>query len=83
MPEVMSPSGGRMVIRIKGEIKTAIRLKNGMVMVFDSKGEQIPEYQGWYEVVRGSILRDAPPSAMFCHWFDCEAAPEIVYQEVW
>jgi len=30
-------------------IKTVIRCQNDMVMVFDKKGEQIPEYQGQYE----------------------------------
>ena len=36
-----------------------------MVMVFDEKGEQIPEYQGLYEEMKQGILRDAPPDAVF------------------
>lgn len=50
-------------------IKTAIRLQNNMVMVFDEEGEQILEYQGQYEQVKRSILRDAPPDAIFAHGF--------------
>lgn len=33
-------------------IKTVIRAQNGMVMVFDKMGEQIPKYQGQYEEVK-------------------------------
>lgn len=58
----------------KGEeklmIKTVIRLQNSMVMTFDAEGEQIPEYQGYYEDVKRHILRDAPPAAVFAHWFN-------------
>ena len=48
-------------------IKTAIRLGNNMVMVFDEEGEQIPEYQGHYEDVVESVLMDALPDAAFTH----------------
>lgn len=51
-------------------IKTIIRLQNDAVMVFDAEGEQIPEYQGSYEDVKGRIWRDAPPTAVFAHWFN-------------
>ena len=51
-------------------IKTVIMLQNGMVMTFDVEGEQITEYQGQYEDVKGHILRDAPPTAVFAHWFN-------------
>jgi hypothetical protein len=50
-------------------IKTVIRLRNNIVMVFDARGEQIPAYQGPYDDVRDRILRDAPPGAIFNHWF--------------
>ena len=50
-------------------IKTVIRLKNNMVMVFDTEGEQVPEYQGKYEDVKGRILRDASTGTVFNHWF--------------
>lgn len=33
---------------------------NGMCMVFDKDGEQIPEYQGRWEEVSDSILKDKP-----------------------
>ena len=50
-------------------IKTALKCQNGMVMVFDKMGEQIPIYQGQYESVKESILKDAPPDAVFAHGF--------------
>lgn len=64
-------------------IKTVIRVRNGMVMVFDEKGEQIPEYQGWYENVKDSILMDAPAGAVFNHWFGHEVAPDPVEMDAW
>ncbi len=50
-------------------IKTAIRFQNDMVMVFDKKGEQILRYQGKYEEVKESVLKDASPEAVFAHGF--------------
>jgi len=50
-------------------IKAVIRCQNNMVIVFDKKGEQVPEYQGQYEEVKESILKDAPPDAVFMHSF--------------
>ena len=64
-------------------IKTIIRLKNDMVMVFDAEGEQVSEYQGQYEDVKGSILRDAPPDAVFTRWFGYRDEPETIYREGW
>ena len=46
-------------------IKSVIKTEKGMVIVFDEKGEWIPEYQGQYEEVKEKILRDAPPEAVF------------------
>ena len=46
-------------------ISDVIKFQNGMVMVFDEQGEQIPEYQGRYEEVRDKIMADAPKSARF------------------
>ena len=71
--------------RAEGEtmIKTIIRLKNDMVMVFDAEGEQVPEYQGQYEEVKTGILRDAPPDAIFVNWFGYKAEPENVYRGGW
>lgn len=34
--------------------------QNGMVMVFDEWGQQIPEYQGRWEDKREAIERDKP-----------------------
>ena len=64
-------------------IKTVIRAANNMVMVFDEEGEQIPEYQGQYEEVRESILKDAPPNAVFGCFPDYEIELEIVPREEW
>ncbi len=64
-------------------IKTVIRAQNNMVMVFDEKEEQIPEYQGQYEEVRESILRDAPPHAVFGYFPNYEPELQIVPREEW
>ena len=64
-------------------IKTIIRLRNGMVMVFDDEGEQVPKYQGQYEDVKGSILRDAPLDAVFVRWSSYETEPANVCKEGW
>jgi hypothetical protein len=42
-------------------IKTVVRMKNDLVMVFDGRGEQMPAYQGKYGEVRDRIVQDAPP----------------------
>ena len=64
-------------------IKTVIRLRNNMVMVFDAEGEQIPEYQGQYETVKEKVLRDSPAGAKFNHWFGYALKPEVVPEENW
>ena len=64
-------------------IKTAIRLKNDMVMVFDESGEEIPEYQGQYEDVKESILKDAPADAVFAHGFTNSGKLQEVAREEW
>ena len=53
-------------------IRTVIRCSNDMVIVFDKNGEQIPEYQGQYQEVKGKILRDAPLNAVFGYFPDYE-----------
>ena len=67
----------------KQVISTVIKSQNGMVVVFDAKGEQIPEYQGQYEDVKESVLRDAPPWTIFNHWFDQAIEPMNVSREMW
>jgi len=46
-------------------IKSVIKSEKGMVIVFDEKGEQLPDYQGDYQEVKEKILGDAPPDALF------------------
>ena len=64
-------------------IKTVIRCSNNMVIVFDKKGEQIPEYQGQYEEVKRKILKDAPLNAVFGCFPDYETELQIVPREEW
>ena len=48
-------------------ISDVIKFQNGIVMVFDETGEQIPKYQGRYEQVKAEILAHAPKTAKFFH----------------
>ena len=64
-------------------IRTVIRCQNDMVMVFDKKGEQIPEYQGQYEEVKEKILKDAPLNAAFGYLPDYKTELQIVPREEW
>ena len=64
-------------------IKTVIRLKNNMVMVFDEEGEQIPGLQGYYQDVREQILVNASGGTAFNHWFDISPEPEAVLPQAW
>ncbi len=54
-----------------------------MVMVFDKQGAQIPEYQGHYEEVKESILRDAPLDAAFAHGLTDNGELRRVSREEW
>ncbi len=64
-------------------IKTILRFENDMVVVFDKDGEQIPEYQGQYEQVKGSILRDAPTDAIFTHGFTDSGELQKILRGEW
>ncbi len=64
-------------------IKTVIRFQNNMVMVFDKSGEQIPKYQGQYEEVKQSILKDASVNAVFAHGFSNAGELRKVSREEW
>ena len=64
-------------------IKSVIRCPNGMVLVFDEDGEQVPEYQGYYTDVRASILRDTPPDTVFSYFHDTAPRFEDVPREDW
>jgi len=64
-------------------IKTVMRFKNNMVMVFDRRGEQIPKYQGQYEKVKTSILRDALSDTIFALGFTDAGELRKVPREEW
>jgi len=64
-------------------IKTVIKWPNDMVIVFDKKGEQVPEYQGRYGVVRESILKDAPLDTVFANGFTEATELRKVSREAW
>jgi len=64
-------------------IKTVIRLKDDMVMVFDGMGEQMTVYQGQYDQAKEKVLEDAPLDAVFVNWFGSDAIPETVSREDW
>ena len=64
-------------------IKTVMRFKNNMVMVFDKEGEQIPRYQGQYEEVKQSILADALPDTIFALGFSDAGELLKVPREEW
>jgi len=54
-----------------------------MVVVFDEQGEQIPGYQGPYEVVKEKILREASKDTVFAHGVDCSGELIKVPRENW
>ena len=64
-------------------IKTVIRIKNDMVMVFDENGEELPEYQGYYNNVKDRILADARADSIFNHWFGHSRKPDGVALKAW
>ena len=66
-----------------GIIRTIIRCPSDIVMAFDEEGEQIPEYQGQYREVRQSILKDAPPDAIFGYLSDFVPELREVLREDW
>jgi len=64
-------------------IKTIIKSWNGMVIVFDNKGEQMPRYQGQYQEVKESILEDAPPDAIFSQIWGDDFELKVVPRAEW
>ena len=64
-------------------IKTAIKCPNGMIMVFDEKGEQVPEYQDQYQEVKESILKNAPTDAIFGYFLNYESDLRAVPRDEW
>jgi len=66
------PEGRMLVFAERGAIemiRTVIRMETDMVMVLDEWGEQLPEYQGEYGIVKERILADAPMDAVFADGF--------------
>jgi hypothetical protein len=66
----------------KAIISSVMKAENGVVLVFDARGEQIPEYQGLYQTVKPRILKDAPPAAIF-YAFDNETELKTVPRNEW
>ena len=64
-------------------IKTVIKAPNDMVIAFDEQGNQITEYQGRYEEVKGKIMADIGTESAFVHWFGVSLAPEAVSRINW
>jgi hypothetical protein len=64
-------------------ISTVIKSADGMVIVFDKTGEQIPQYQGMYEEVKPLILRDAPAETRFGCFPNGGQELKIVSREEW
>ena len=64
-------------------IKTVVRCPNDMVMVFDEKGEQIPEYQGQHGEVKEGILRDTSLDTVFGYLSDYEPELREIPKEKW
>ena len=64
-------------------IKAAVRSQTDMVMVFDKEGKQISEYQGQYEDVKESILKDAPSDTIFAHGLTDDGKLRKVSKEEW
>ena len=64
-------------------IKTVIRIKNNMVLVFDENGDEMPYYQGHYDEVKEKIMADAPKGSIFNHWFGNSLIPSVVDSEEW
>ena len=60
-------------------IKLIIRTSNNIVLVFDEKEEQIPEYQGYHsESIRDRIIKDAPADAIFGHTINSRGETYLV-----
>jgi hypothetical protein len=64
-------------------IKTVIRIKNDMVLVFDENGEEMPRYQGYYSDVKDKIMADAQQGSIFNHWFGYSLKPVVIRSDCW
>lgn len=64
-------------------IASIVKCPNNMVMVFNEKGEQIPEHQGDYLEVKERILKEAPLSAAFSYLSDYKPEFQAVPRDEW
>ena len=64
-------------------IKTVIKYQDKMVSAFDKNGHLISEYQDLYDKVKESVLKNAPPDAVFYHAFDTSPVLRKVKREEW
>lgn len=64
-------------------MKTVIRTATDMVIAFDEQGNQMPEYQGWYEDVKRKIMADFGTGAVYIHWFGVSTKPDTVLLTNW
>lgn len=64
-------------------IKKVIHWANGMVMVFDENGKQMPEYQGIYEEVKDKILKDSNENTEFAGGNWSRGIEESIKKESW
>ncbi len=64
-------------------IKTVIKTRGDIVLVFDAEGKQLTRYQGPYEQVKGLILDSAPSGTVFAHGFNEEGIMNEVPRGDW
>lgn len=64
-------------------IKTVYIWQNDMTMVFDERGKQLPDYQGYLKEVYAAIVRDATPQTGFIvgTWKVAGSGHEMSYDE--
>ena len=64
-------------------IKIAIRFQDDTVAVFEKNGEQLPQYQGQYEVVWRRVRKEAPADAVFAYGMTSSSELQRVSREEW
>ena len=64
-------------------IKMVIRCPDNTVMVFDEDGHILPVYQGQYDMVKNSIVRNTGSDTVFSYYFDIESALVYTPKEAW
>ena len=79
-PYPASPAGKKAGRPVIGSV---IKAPDGTVLVFDTRGEQLPEYQGRYPEVRARLLREAPPDTIFSYARDYQPELQAVPRNDW